>query len=535
MNRNAACCALLVSLMLGATSCARAEERAKPAAAPAAQVQTDTQPAVAIELDRLEFTAERAHVLRSSVFFNPRTQGGAELYFKEYEDHHAARLFNVFEWEALNSTDHASFATALEKRRPYLEKMADSHDKLIYVIALTPEWLSRSKDKRVVEGPWRRLHAHRPKDYRQWRRLVTTAAGFFKQFDGAERYYEVWSEPDLGYWQEGMDEYLELYAQTAAAIKAADPQAKVGGATVNGWDGRLRASPGRDPVNIELIRYAGRRNAPLDFVSWHHYASLRGDLIGKATAAYDRAVQQSGLAKKPEYVISEWNNVSLFRDTAYAPAMLTETFLDIYKSKVDVHTLAAWEDFHAKRDNSGYGLVRQGGHKKPVYHAYRFLDSLSRDTAGVALIEMKDEQAQVGTQRVLISKKNAHTYELVCWQIGHEPPIAAAVDYLLSRGMTRRDLMAYGGFDELAQAIRGAKARDPAHAGLFKTAARVARDHRRQSRPLRLVFTGREAVTVLKAEAVRSDLAEKTVKVAGNRLECDMRMFEVVRLELEVR
>src|SRR5690606_28172145 len=147
----------------------------------------------------------------------------------------------------------------------------------------------------TAEGYWRNLHAHSPRDWDAWRAVVREGVKFFTAIPGPRWYFEVWNEPDLFYWQEGNAEMLRLYAETARAVKEVAPDAPVGGLGVNQWDGRLKAEKNAgDPLTLELIRHAAREKLPLDFVSWHVFAS-DPNVIATARQAYEGAARQAGL------------------------------------------------------------------------------------------------------------------------------------------------------------------------------------------------------------------------------------------------
>ena len=111
-----------------------------------------------------------------------------------------------------------------------------------------------------------------PEDLEAWKKYITAFLDFLVHRYGIEEirtwFFEVWNEPDLpvAFWNGTRDEYFQLYEATAQAIKARDPQIRVGGpATSNSkW---VRS----------FLKYCRERNVPVDFVSTHQYA---GDPLG---------------------------------------------------------------------------------------------------------------------------------------------------------------------------------------------------------------------------------------------------------------
>ena len=78
--------------------------------------------------------------------------------------------------------------------------------------------------------------------------------------------WELWNEPDISYWRGTAEQFYALYDVTAAAVKAALPDAAVGGPATTGDLGPGRRGP-------EFLRgflaHCARRGTPLDFVSFH--------------------------------------------------------------------------------------------------------------------------------------------------------------------------------------------------------------------------------------------------------------------------
>ena len=77
---------------------------------------------------------------------------------------------------------------------------------------------------------------------------------------------ELWNEPDISYWRGTPEEFYALYDVTAAAVKAALPDAAVGGPATTGDLG-----PGRGAMSSSEASSPTARGpaAPLDFVAFH--------------------------------------------------------------------------------------------------------------------------------------------------------------------------------------------------------------------------------------------------------------------------
>tara|TARA_R110002050_G_C8963169_1_gene514811 strand:+ start:18082 stop:19782 length:1701 start_codon:yes stop_codon:yes gene_type:complete len=118
--------------------------------------------------------------------------------------------------------------------------------------------------------------AYPPKDYNKWAELVFQWVKHSVERYGKEEveswYWELWNEPNIGYWQGTTEEYIKLYDYTADAVKRALPTAKMGGPEVTGpgWDKAaefLRAflNHVRDGKNYATNKIG----SPLDFITFH--------------------------------------------------------------------------------------------------------------------------------------------------------------------------------------------------------------------------------------------------------------------------
>src|SRR5262249_32983594 len=84
--------------------------------------------------------------------------------------------------------------------------------------------------------------------------------------------FEVWNEPNGGYWQGTPEEYHKLFDYTADAVKRALPAARVGGPHSTGPGNPRAAAFLRDFLEHALrgTNYAtGKKGSPLDYVGFH--------------------------------------------------------------------------------------------------------------------------------------------------------------------------------------------------------------------------------------------------------------------------
>lgn len=118
--------------------------------------------------------------------------------------------------------------------------------------------------------------AYPPKDYNKWAELVYQWVKHCVERYGEQEvntwWWEVWNEPNIGYWKGTPEEYFKLYDYAADAVKRACTNARIGGPTTTGpsWDKAERFLKDFLVHCAEGTNAAtGKTGAPLDYVSFH--------------------------------------------------------------------------------------------------------------------------------------------------------------------------------------------------------------------------------------------------------------------------
>ncbi|MBM3501941.1 MAG: hypothetical protein FJX74_25080, partial [Armatimonadetes bacterium] len=150
-------------------------------------------------------------------------------------------------------------------------------------------------------GPWKVGHLLPPRDLAAYEELLYQLARHIREDLGLRVHsYLVWNGADSrGYFRGDMDEYCEVYAACARAVKRADPETRVGG-------------PSPDPeFNPEwvrrLIEYCAATGVPLDFVSLHNYSLYPRK--SRLAAEWTRAQLDAHAAVRgAEIHFDEWNS-----------------------------------------------------------------------------------------------------------------------------------------------------------------------------------------------------------------------------------
>ena len=118
--------------------------------------------------------------------------------------------------------------------------------------------------------------AYPPTDYARWAELVYRwtqhCVERYGQDETLSWYWEVWNEPDIGYWQGTPEEYHRLYDHAVHAVRRALPGARVGGPETTGPRGQRAAEFLRGFLEhcVRGTNHAtGETGSPLDFIAFH--------------------------------------------------------------------------------------------------------------------------------------------------------------------------------------------------------------------------------------------------------------------------
>jgi xylan 1,4-beta-xylosidase len=306
----------------------------------------------------------------------------------------------VYDWKVLD----AIFDTLIRARvKPLVE------------IGFMPEALSAHPQpyrQDWPKGPLWTGWAYPPKDYRKWAELiyrwVRHAIDRYGKAEVESWKWEVWNEPDIGYWQGTCDEYYRLYDYAADAVKRALPEAPVGGPHSTG------------PVNpraAEFLRrfldhcargtnYAtGGKGAPLDFVAFQPKGSpkLVDDHVRmgisrqlQSIAEGFQIVASSAEFKNLPVILGESDpegcaacSARVYPQNAYRNGQLYACYtvealratLELAAAhKVHLEGVVTWAfEFEDQPYFDGFRTLATNGIDKPVLNVFRMLGLLGTD------------------------------------------------------------------------------------------------------------------------------------------------------------
>lgn len=235
-----------------------------------------------------------------------------------------------------------------------------------------------------------------PQDYAAWEKLIYTLVQHwltrYGETEVTQWFFEIWNEPNLkAFWTAEQSDYFRLYQYAARAIKRVHGDLKVGGPATadNAWIS-------------EFLAFCKTNDAPVDFISTHHYPTddfgKPGDNTKMQLAQSRRSVlrdevsiTKSKAQNKPVYY-TEWSTSSNpfdeLHDLPYAAAFITKTVMEA-QGYVDGYSYWTFSDifeenyFSSVPFHGGFGLLNIYGVPKPSYRAYQLLHHLGSETRKV--------------------------------------------------------------------------------------------------------------------------------------------------------
>jgi len=159
--------------------------------------------------------------------------------------------------------------------------------------------------------------AYPPKDYRKWADLVYAwTRHCLERYGRAEVeswYWEVWNEPNIGYWRGTPREFWKLHDFAIDAVRRALPTARVGGPDTAGGGRYLRGFV--EHCVRGTNEATGERGTPIDFVSFH----------AKGAPRFVDAHVQMGIAEQLRTIDSSFAIIASFPELRDKPVVIGES------------------------------------------------------------------------------------------------------------------------------------------------------------------------------------------------------------------
>lgn len=201
---------------------------------------------------------------------------------------------------------------------------ADPYDPASYDFACTDEQILVALDAdtktffrlgQSIEHEVRKHFTIPPKNFQKWAVICEHiirhyTEGWADGFKHDMPYWEIWNEPDLDAddspnkrtWGGTMLQYFDLYEITSKHLKSCFPHLKIGGPAL-AWN---------EQWGEEFLREMQKRNAPIDFFSWHIYCTEPKWMVEKAERI--QALMEKYGYGDAENHLNEWNYVKGWTD-----------------------------------------------------------------------------------------------------------------------------------------------------------------------------------------------------------------------------
>lgn len=234
---------------------------------------------------------------------------------------------------------------------------------------------------------WYHPNVSPPKSWERWDAYMTAFAQHLVERYGidevAQWYFEVWNEPNIDFWggvpRQGS--YFELYAHTARDLKRVSLRLRVGGPAT--------AAASWIPAFLD---YVTKNQVPIDFVSTHGYADDTVENLfhtdesipedDRVCRAVMKVQQQIRSSAKPDLFLlwTEWNAEGRddSRDTIFVGPGVANTIREC-GGHVTMMSFWTFDDVFeeggpiAKPFDGHFGLIANGGIRKPSYYAFALL------------------------------------------------------------------------------------------------------------------------------------------------------------------
>ncbi len=321
-----------------------------------------------------------------------------------------------------------------------------------------PLWIPGEKNDRYNLG-W----SYPPKDYRKWAALIEAwvrhAVEKYGRAEVESWYWELWNEPDIGYWHGTPADYNQLYDYTADALKRVLPAARIGGPATTGPSSENAARFLQQFLEHCASGKNYRTNAigsPLDFITYH--AKGRPTVVDghvRMGIARNLADVEAGLrivASFPKYrhlpiVLSEsdpegcaacparvypqnaYRNGTLY--PAYTAVML-KSISDLARlHDANVAGMLTWAfEFENQPYFAGFRTLATNGVDKPILNVFRMAGLMHGErvkvesSAGVPLANVLQEGVRAGPDIDAVAIRSERTLSVLAWNY-HDDDVPA--------------------------------------------------------------------------------------------------------------
>ncbi len=298
-----------------------------------------------------------------------------------------------------------------------------------------------------IEGGW----GYPPKDYKKFGELVYQwvkhCVARYGKKEVESWYWEVWNEPNIGYWKGTMPEFFKLYDYATDGVKRALPTARVGGPDVTGGASKWLGSFLKHCV-ADTNYVTGKIGSPLDLISFHAKGSpkvVNGIVVMnirqqlKNIADHFATINSFPQLKNIPIIIGEsdpegcaacgmaTNPENAYRNGTMYSSYTAAAFARHYELADDFHTnltgAVSWSfEFEGQPWFAGFRDLATNGVDKPVLNVFRMFGMMKGNRVEATSNRMyplqtvldssiRSTQTDIGA----LASKDAHTATVMIW------------------------------------------------------------------------------------------------------------------------
>jgi xylan 1,4-beta-xylosidase len=311
-----------------------------------------------------------------------------------------------------------------------------------------------------------------PKDYAKWGELVYQWARHLVDRYGRSEvdtwWWEVWNEPDIGYWRGTPEEFMKLYDFAAAGLRRALPAARIGGPEVTGPNGMRTQQILRNFIEhcLRGTNYAtGKTGSPLDLVTFHAKGAptVRPEGFVRMSVSNQLRAINNGMsivASFPELartpiVIGEsdpegcaacpmrtnpsnaYRNGTMF--SSYTAEQIARTYQLADLHKVNLLGSVTWAfEFEGQPSFDGFRDLSTNGVPKPVLNVFRMLGKMTgsrvstTSTGGLTLEEVHDKSVRGQPDVSALASRDRRSASVLVWNYHDDDLPAPASEVTLA-------------------------------------------------------------------------------------------------------
>jgi len=320
--------------------------------------------------------------------------------------------------------------------------------------------------------------AYPPNNYNKWRELVYQSAKHCVERYGKKEveswWWEVWNEPNIGYWQGTVEEYCKMYDYAADGLLKALPTAKIGGCNITGGGSKFLSAfinhclnetnyatgkPG-SPLHMVLFHAKGQpkfvdarvimnvgtqmRNIRDALITVNSFPSLKNMplVIGESDP---EGCAACGMNTNPE---NAYRNGTMY--SSYTAASFARKYLLADAYKVNLVGAVSWAfEFENQPWFAGFRDLATNGVDKPVLNVFRMFGMMKGkrvNVSGNRMYDLKtfvDSSVRKQTDIGAIAAKDKNSSTIMVWNYHDEDKQEAAAEINIAiEGLPSRTITA---------------------------------------------------------------------------------------------